>query len=219
MTDSQVKMGLGQQNDYSRSNSERLVKEPSSYGISPPRLLLVRSRIFIDRQREMFEGISPCNELSCRKRFCSRKSRPICGGILPRKLLFSRWIDLRNVRFPICGDKEPPNFSEERSSCVTLWRRGLHVTPFQRQKWRESFHELRELWGSSVIKCLIEINAFLSVSFVVVVVDPNVILLQRFKAKRMKMAEKWYVFSSLEHIVGCKRCRPSGRIFNEMLLK
>lgn len=82
-------------------------KEPSSEGIWPEILLLLRSMFTSSEQFIRLIGSLPPNMLWERLRCCCRYKWPTSGGISPKKLLLARLTSLRKVRFPMDGDIDP----------------------------------------------------------------------------------------------------------------
>ncbi|MFS7957387.1 hypothetical protein Hanom_Chr07g00665801 [Helianthus anomalus] len=132
-----------------RTRKYSMDNEPISSGILPTRRLLPKLRTWRLEQFVMADGI--------------RKRRPISGGISPENELLKRLISLRKLRFPMEGDNVPVKPPDERSKRVTLWRRGLQVTPSHWQKLvLESFHEVMTPCGPSLIMDLMASNAMRS---------------------------------------------------------
>ncbi|KAB2614559.1 LRR receptor-like serine/threonine-protein kinase [Pyrus ussuriensis x Pyrus communis] len=65
-------------------------------------------------------GISPLSELLFNCRCCNLCRRLNSGGISWPKLLFWRSMTLKKLKFPTCGDIDPPSFKDHRLKLVTL---------------------------------------------------------------------------------------------------
>lgn len=115
-------------------------------------------------QPDILLGIWPLRIFLPNSKACSLRKKPTSGGIVWIKLLFKRFSSTRKLKFPTCGDMEPPRLWDWRSSIVTLWCcRRPHETPCHRQNWILSFQELKTPNGSSIL-ALKSSKANLSVS-------------------------------------------------------